>query len=477
MKLQLHITVTSIQKIRSGKSNTSHTTAQNLPSNRRHSIMSQHHTYRQNLPDTAHNIQKIVLVLFLMLGIILIAISCQFLLEFLQLYKNEINKLVYYLMLAFIFAVIILIFIIMIYFSFNLYFNIQIKRQNYANIQNTVVNKTLNSNLITSTQMQIESGLIYISEQTTEHGTVKFKPLQKNSLALPSSPLARPTTQLNRSDHSDQYQFDELNQPDHKDLLLDHIKSLQRILIIGGQGTGKTTLLKHIAEQHSLDGCILILDSHNTPEKWDKSYTVIGDGRNYRAIESKLNQLVDIMNERYKDLSTGKVAEREHKLITVISDEWTTISKNLNNLDKVLLPLLTESRKVTIDFILASHSETARSLGIKGAYDLKENFDVILRLKLVNGLRLVYVNGNEESLIYDHPGQYSGHPMNIDNFNKRESINKKSIEDNEIIETFNLLKQNNEFSWNKFSLEIYGKKGGHYTQALKEVLDTNSIEY
>ena len=105
------------------------------------------------------------------------------------------------------------------------------------------------------------------------------------------------------------------------------------------------------------------------------------------------------MDARYKEYATGKVKERQHDLITVISDEWTTLSENINNLDSYLLPLLTESRKVGIDFIIACHSETAGSLGLKGRFDLKKNFDAVLRLKNVCGNRLINLDKMEKGLL------------------------------------------------------------------------------
>jgi molybdopterin-guanine dinucleotide biosynthesis protein len=66
---------------------------------------------------------------------------------------------------------------------------------------------------------------------------------------------------------------------------------MQRLLIVGGQNSGKTTLLKHIAHQRSLTGSVLILDSHNHAGKWSDKYRIVGHGRDYAAIETELHNL------------------------------------------------------------------------------------------------------------------------------------------------------------------------------------------
>jgi hypothetical protein len=58
------------------------------------------------------------------------------------------------------------------------------------------------------------------------------------------------------------------------------------------------------------------------------------------------------MDSRYKELASGKVGERQHELITVISDEWTTVSKHIQNLNRYLLPLLTESRNAKYYYLV-----------------------------------------------------------------------------------------------------------------------------
>ena len=411
-----------------------------------------------------HNAEKIALSLLLTFGLALIAILCKFFLDFLDTYKSELNTALYYIAMLTIVAISTCLVFTAIYYCSMLWLNFEMKRSKTAHIKEKLKTETINNRLADSTQRQMDQGIVYLSEQETEYGKVKFKSL--------------PTQRSLRVEKQDHQYFPE-PEPEKviKNTLLADISTQQRLLLVGGQGTGKTTLLQHIANQRDKTSLVLILDSHNTPSKWASHYRVIGNGRDYEAIQQELEKLVQLMDARYKELASGKVGERRHDLITVISDEWTTLSKNLKNLDALLLPLLTESRKVGIDFILATHSETAQSLGIKGMYDLKDNFDSILRLKNIKGERLVDVDDGLDLTTYHHPGSFS-QLLKSNSNNKLDSIlDKNLMKEQGIVDTYEQLKASGEFTWNKFTLAIYNKKGGHYVNQLKAVLNAHEIAY
>lgn len=271
-----------------------------------------------------------------------------------------------------------------------------------------------------------------------------------------------------------------------KDSLLEDIKHSQRLLLVGGQNSGKTTLLKHIAKQRSVAGQVLILDSHNHAGKWNPDYTIVGHGRNYQAIAKELANLVELMDCRYKDYAAGEIGERQHELITVISDEFTTIAENIGDMTPYLLPLLTESRKVGIDFIVACHSETAGSLGLKGRFDLKKNFDAVLRLKNVGGKRLIDLDNGEDIINYRHCGAFDNDsaikakPINLikDDFSlKLNEIMQQDLQfDLRVIDAYYELKNSGNFSWNRLSKIIYDNKvNGRYVADLKQILARHNI--
>ena len=334
-----------------------------------------------------------------------------------------------------------------------------------------------NNRPYSTTATQIAAGHVYLSEQRTEQGIIKFKHLPKHAKAKPE-PHTEPALSLPEPQ----------TLAEIKTTLLSDISDYQRLLIVGGQNSGKTTLLKHIAQQRRAAGSVLILDSHNTAGKWARDYRIVGHGRDYSAIETELKNLVAVMDSRYKELASGKVGERQHELITVISDEWTTVSKHIQNLDNYLLPLLTESRKVGIDLMLATHSQTAESLGLKGKADLKTAFDATLFLKNINGKRMCDLDNGESINVYHHCGDFIdstiNHYSNYSNnefSNKLDSILNNPLIDDDLIKeqltlkTYHELIKSNAYSLSKLTKLVYGNSNGRNIGKVKGFLEGSGI--
>lgn len=142
-----------------------------------------------------------------------------------------------------------------------------------------------NNHLYSTTATQIAAGHVYLSEQRTEQGIIKFKHLPKHAKAKPE-PHTEPALSLPEPQ----------TLAEIKTTLLSDISDYQRLLIVGGQNSGKTTLLKHIAQQRRAADSVLILDSHNTAGKWARDYRIVGHGRDYSAIETELKNLVAVMD-------------------------------------------------------------------------------------------------------------------------------------------------------------------------------------
>lgn len=51
----------------------------------------------------------------------------------------------------------------------------------------------------------------------------------------------------------------------------------------------------------------------------------------------------------------------------------------------------------------------------------------------------------------------------------------KQINEYEVLEKYYALANKREFSWNKLSMAVYGKKGGNYITELREILQNNSV--
>jgi hypothetical protein len=235
-------------------------------------MLSRHEIYETSEYTPA---QKIAIFTAIVFALVLIAIAGKFAYEFVQDYRSQLNQALLY-GLGFIAVLgLILLTYAAFYVMAILALHYQTKRL-YAEEQRQQLHSVnAHNQLFTATAEQIRTSAVYLSEQKTEQGIVRFK-----------------------------------------------------------------SLPKHIAHQRNRAGNVLILDSHNHVGKWNDDFRIVGHGRDYSAIEKELKNLVAVMDSRYKEYSSGKVRERDHDLITVISDEWTTIAENLNNLDAVLLPLL-----------------------------------------------------------------------------------------------------------------------------------------
>jgi hypothetical protein len=202
----------------------------------------------------------------------------------------------------------------------------------------------------------------------------------------------------------------------------------QRILVAGGQGSGKTNLLQWMAYEKQRLSKVLVIDTHAAPGQWPIDPAgVLGRGRNWAGVEQALIRLLDVMNERYKDIDAGRVGIRGHEIITVLADEWTMIPEAIGEkiIKQYTKPVLSESRKAGIDFILAAHDTTVEALGIKGMGGLIKAFDWIVETDQQNGQYICRVwkptQKRSEATIYAAPplfgdrGAGQSHPTQASN--------------------------------------------------------------
>jgi ABC-type multidrug transport system fused ATPase/permease subunit len=204
-----------------------------------------------------------------LLGII--AIACAFFYEFLQEYKTELNQALFYGLVFFGCLLLFTSAAIAVYAVAMLALHYQTKRLYTQEKQQTLQAITTQNLLFQVTAKQIETGRVYLSEQRTEQGVVKFKSLPKPSKQQATEPaLSLP----------------ELDSPaESGNTLLNDISDCQRLLIVGGSGTGKTSLLLHIAQQRQKQGDLIILDSNGKKGKWG-AYPVVGLGYDHQAIKA-----------------------------------------------------------------------------------------------------------------------------------------------------------------------------------------------
>ncbi len=185
--------------------------------------------------------------------------------------------------------------------------------------------------------------------------------------------------------------------------LLPILDKAQRVLIIGASDAGKTNLLQWVVSRRI--GAVIVIDPHASPNKWPKQSRVVGSGSNHPEIETVLDNLIELMVTRYKEIGQGLVREGEHPKLTIVIDEWMGIAYQCKNATEVMVRLLTESRKAAMSVIIGSHSERVKSLGLDGKGDLRDGF-LLVRLWLENGERKAtydYGRGERPCLL---PGKY-----------------------------------------------------------------------
>jgi hypothetical protein len=171
------------------------------------------------------------------------------------------------------------------------------------------------------------------------------------------------------------------------------IPQLPVAIVVGSMNAGKTTLLHFIADQYRGRAHVLVLDPHSGPDAWPGA-RVVGTGRNFEEISEALDGLVRLMTKRYEEIGAGLVPEGEHPPVVVIADEWTSINTNCANADKMMISLLTESRKAALKVYVGSHSRRVKSLGVDRRGDLLDGVAFML-LRNDNGQRWAEIETND----------------------------------------------------------------------------------
>ena len=285
--------------------------------------------------------------------------------------------------------------------------------------------------------------------------------------------------------------------------LMPAIRGMENILIVGGTRTGKTTLLQHLEAERIPSGKTIALDSHAVPGQW--AGQSIGAGREYEMIKNAMVSLISLMDERHKERTGGL---ENFSPITTIIDEFTLLPGYLKEIDynvqKYSFPMLTEGRKVGMCAMWGIHSDRAKPMGLEGAADLKECFDVMIYLKKVKGryFAICDFGDGKEDQRYALPGPYrngsANGPLSLPEpeLEAEPEVEGDSILDLKVepepepepepneeelsaIEAFVTIKNSPKFSWRKATKLAYGpgKFGDGPNEKLRGTLDKFGIDY
>jgi len=165
--------------------------------------------------------------------------------------------------------------------------------------------------------------------------------------------------------------------PSSPTLSLRSLIDLDNIWVVGPKGSGKTTVLLYITQHRS--GGLRAIDPHGYPGKWGRA-EIIGAGREYGKIESSVRDLVKLIDSRAKELARGRAFEGGFSRETLFGDEWRSLVRAVPSIGGELGTILAEGRKFGVCSVVASHTDTAASIGLYGEMDLRDCFDVIIYL-------------------------------------------------------------------------------------------------
>lgn len=152
------------------------------------------------------------------------------------------------------------------------------------------------------------------------------------------------------------------------------LSNAERVLVKGPSDSGKTTLFQTIVRQSQ--ETVLVVDPHYKPGLWPDNCKVVGAGRNHDDISRFLDWLSTELDRRYQLRAQGNEG---YEPLTIIIDEWMSISTRCENATKIITEMITESRKSKMKLFIGSHSDQVEALGIRGQGKLREGL-LIVRL-------------------------------------------------------------------------------------------------
>lgn len=185
------------------------------------------------------------------------------------------------------------------------------------------------------------------------------------------------------------------------------------ILILGPTGSGKTTVANHLIDAAEYDAIIYALDPHATQNRlkglpWSPRARVIGDGRDWPAIDTMLVSLLVEMDNRFKQRPDPLLPTPYSLLpIYIANDEWLAVLKNCPHAREFFETIGSEAAKVNMHLMIATQAATVDDLGCSAA--VRDNL-VELRLdhalKAHNRGELRWGKRRDSIEVVELPGRY-----------------------------------------------------------------------
>lgn len=243
------------------------------------------------------------------------------------------------------------------------------------------------------------------------------------------------------------------------------------LLVVGPSGSGKTTVLCHLIDNAPGNALIYALDPHAQFNEWPHRVNeIVGDGRDYQAINAKLLGLISTMNRRYNGIESTSQA------ILIVADEWLGILDKCPDAKEFFNTIGSEARKVNMSLVISSISATVDDLDVSGAIrDNLAQLGLNRTLKSQNLGELKWSRRDTE--LVELPGKYYPRYQLPAKVEAIEEFEPMPVLDNgpvaftpnaNELRIYELYLQG--VSLRKISQEIYGSIGGRQAEEVKEIL-------
>jgi energy-coupling factor transporter ATP-binding protein EcfA2 len=273
--------------------------------------------------------------------------------------------------------------------------------------------------------------------------------LRGQARSMDGNPISNPVAQIEMPD------------------LLSTALKFDRVMLIGGSGSGKTTFMQHMVANK--EGDVIVCDPDDDQDTWPDNALVVGGGEDFDAIEVELSSFVGEKSRRYQDRAQGK---KDFSLLYLVLDEWYKTLQHIEG-GKYLKEMLVSLRKVNMGVLVISQSDRAQAIGLSGNFDLMSSFEAVVRLSGVpeTGISATIDTGTGP-IIVTHPGPFDSGPRLPQGPSRPYELVEPAFSsgDSEVVRLFKEGKK----PWEIGEITS-GQRGGWQTKQVEEVLRRNKL--
>jgi hypothetical protein len=200
------------------------------------------------------------------------------------------------------------------------------------------------------------------------------------------------------------------------DLITVFSQPTQSYACIGGQQTGKTYQMRHIAQKwlESSRGALGQITPIVIGPKWDRGEwagcQLFGGNGNFERVETGLKVVKDIVNDRH----ASNKPHKSHDVLPIFFDDWTQIVSNVEAAKDLIFNATTLYASVNVLLYFIIHSDTSDAWGVdkKGAA-LKDNFIKLFLVPHYNQAGLIVREDTRGYITF--PGDKEEYPTRLFN--------------------------------------------------------------